>query len=269
MLKEKGIAVKRICSLLKISRSSYYSGTFRPKITPTVNKQQNEFVLGKIKEIKTTHHYWGYRRVRAWLKNRENIVVSEKRTYKIMKENNLLVPKKSYRRNEDNRRSKPKATKPNQYWGIDMTKFTIKGLGWVYLVIVIDWFTKKIVGFDLSLRAKTSVWKTALDMALNNEFKDGVKGKGLNLISDNGSQPTSTSFMNDMHQLEINQIFTTYENPKGNAETERMIRTIKEEVIWPNEFENLQEAKETLEKWILIDYNKLYVHSALNYKSPE
>ncbi len=106
-------------------------------------------------------------------------------------------------------------------------------------------------------------------MALNNEFSDGVRGNGLRLISDNGSQPTSCNFINDMKTLGIDQIFTSYDNPKDNADTERVIRTIKEECIWINDFDNFKEAKETIGKWIEYDYNKLYIHSSLGYLSPE
>lgn len=269
MLKEKGVSLKRICLYLKISRSSFYARESEEKVKSTVYNPQEAIILSQIKEIRGLHPFWGYRRVWAWLKHREKIVISKKRTYRIMKENNLLCPKKAFKRNEAKTRSKPKSTRPNQYWGIDMTKFMVNGLGWVYLVIVLDWFTKKIIGFDLSLRSRTSDWEKALDMALNSQFKDGVRDKGLNLISDNGSQPTSVSFMKNLSHLGINQIFTTYDNPKGNAETERMMRTIKEEVIWTNDFETFQEAKNAVERWIQNDYNKLYIHSALNYKSPE
>ena len=71
----------------------------------------------------------------------------------------------------------------------------------------------------------------------------GVRCRGLKLISDNGSQPTATSFMRDMATLGIEQIFTSYDNPKGNADTERVIRTIKEEVIWLNEFATLRRPR--------------------------
>jgi putative transposase len=186
-----------------------------------------------------------------------------------MKEHSLMVIQPVYKAKRTPLKSKPRADRAKQYWGIDMTKFLISSLGWVYLVIVLDWFTKKIVGWDISLRSKACDWQRALAMALNNEFSEGVRGGGLRLISDNGSQPTSITFMKDMVTLGIEQIFTSYDNPKGNADTERMIRTIKEEVIWLNEFETLEEAKEKLGKWIEIDYNKNYVHSALGYQSPE
>lgn len=166
-------------------------------------------------------------------------------------------------------RSKPRADRPRQYWGIDMTKFMISSLGWVYLIIVLDWYTKKIVGWDLSLRGRSKEWRQALEVALEREFPDGVRGRGLKLISDNGSQPTSVSFMRDMATLGIEQIFTSYDNPKGNADTERIMRTIKEEVIWLNDFSSLEEAKGKIGQGMEVDYNKFYVHSGLGYSSPE
>jgi transposase InsO family protein len=69
--------------------------------------------------------------------------------------------------------------------------------------------------------------------------------------------------MREMALLGIKQIFTSYDNPKGNAETERVMRTIKEELIWLNEFGSLEEARENIRNWIMNDYNKLYVHSSL------
>jgi len=69
--------------------------------------------------------------------------------------------------------------------------------------------------------------------------------------------------------LEIEQIYTSFSNPKGNADTERMMRTIKEELIWLNDFASFEQAKDALAHWIENDYNKLYVHSTLGYMSPE
>jgi len=84
-----------------------------------------------------------------------------------------------------------------------MTKFMIPCIGWAYLVVVLDWYTKKIVGWEVSLRARTVEWKSALDKGLVSEFKEGVRGRGLKLVSDNGSQPTSRAFMKEMAVLGI------------------------------------------------------------------
>jgi putative transposase len=186
-----------------------------------------------------------------------------------MKEHGLTATQTIHKAKRTPERSKPKAERPRQYWGIDMTKFLISSIGWIYLVIVLDWYTKKIVGWNISLRSRAAEWKEALDMAIQREFPGGVRGSGLKLISDNGSQPTATSFMRDMATLGIEQIFTSYDNPKGNAETERVMRTIKEEIIWLNEFASFEEAKEKIGRWIQEDYNKLYMHSQLGYMSPE
>lgn len=224
--------------------------------------------MDKIKQLKGQHPFWGYRRVCAWLKHREQLAVNRKRVYRLMKEQGLLGDVKHFKAKRTPQRSKPRADKPKQFWGIDMTKFLVTGVGWVYLIVVLDWYTKKIVGRQISLRCKTEEWKKAIAMALNNEFPDGVRGKGLKLISDNGSQPTSVSFMKEMSTVHIEQLFTSYDNPKGNADTERIMRTIKEEIIWLNEFTSFEEAKERIYNWVDNDYNKLYVHSSIGYLSP-
>lgn len=66
----------------------------------------------------------------------------------------------------------------------------------------------------------------------------------------------------------INQIFCSYDNSRGNAETERVIRTIKEEILWLNEFTLFEEVGEVISRWIREDYNRFYVHSVLGYRSP-
>ncbi|MDW7998386.1 MAG: integrase core domain-containing protein, partial [Thermodesulfovibrio sp.] len=98
-------------------------------------------------------------------------------------------------------------------------------------LLVLDWYTKKIVGHEVSLRGRKA-------------------------------------FMKDMAVLGIEQIFTFYDNPKGNAETERVMRTIKEELIWVKEFSSFEEAKERIREWVGF-YNRFYLHSSLGYLSPK
>lgn len=270
MLKGSGYTIRDACQSVGISRSGYYY-SLKEKLIQEQKEEdvRDKALLEKIKGLKTDHPFWGYRRVWAWLRYREDIVVNQKRVRRLMKENGLMATQTVHRAKRTFQRSKPRAESPRQYFGIDMTKFLISSIGWVYLVVVLDWYTKKIVGWNLSLRSKTSDWKRALDEAVIREYPYGVRGSGLKLISDNGSQPTSTSFMRDMRVLGIEQIFTSYDNPKGNADTERMMRTIKEEVIWLNEFSSFEEARNKIGKWIEVDYNKFYVHSELGYMSPE
>jgi putative transposase len=263
-MREKGESLKSGCETLRTSRSGQYR---RPaKKTTTA---MNQALVEKLKELRLGHPFWGYRRMTAWLRYREGLLVNRKRIHRLMRENALLVEQVRHKALRTSQRPKPKATRPSQYWGIDMTKFLLGSLGWCYLIVVLDWYTKEIVGWNLSLRAKTSEWKEALDRALCEKFPWGARDQGLNLVSDNGAQPTSVAFMKDTAELGINQIFCSYDNPRGNAETERVIRTIKEEVLWLNDFGSFEEAGTTIGAWIGEDYNRLYVHSALGYRSPE
>ena len=99
-------------------------------------------------------------------------------------------------------------------------------------MIVLDWFRRKVVGWQLSCRCRTKEWCEALEEAVLREFPHGVRGQGLKLVSDNGCHPTSRSFLKVTATLDIEQIFTSFNNPKGNAETERFMRTLKEELLW-------------------------------------
>lgn len=222
-----------------------------------------------IAKLKSDHPFWGYRRIWAHLNYVDRVLVNKKRVYNIMKHNNLLVRSNT---RLIARRSKVETKKPipcvlNQWWGIDMTKTMIPSCGYVYITIVLDWYSKKVVGYHLGLRSRASDWLCALDMALNKELPSGAREYGLNLMCDNGSQPTSSVFMKACSKLWIKQSFTSYNNPKGNADTERFMRTLKEELLWIKEFSSFLELKLEFETWINF-YNNNYLHSSLGYMPP-
>lgn len=233
---------------------------------------RNKELLTHIEELKAEHPFWGYRRIWAYLRYRKNIIVNRKRIYRLMRENNLLVSPESKlkaKRGSYPYRNKPHAAYPNQYWGIDMTKVLVGTCGWAYLVIVLDWYSKKIVGYSFKLHSQADDWIEALNDAISKQFSEGILSddRELFLISDNGSQPTSRRFMQECSILGIKQIFTCYNNPKGNADTERVIRTIKEDLIWLREWETPYELEDKLKEWIDC-YNGDYPHSSLGYKTP-
>jgi len=149
-----------------------------------------------------------------------------------------------------------------------MTKVMIEGFVWVYVVIVLDWHTKKVVGHFAGLQARAWHWLAALNKAVNRQFPEGARGAGLNLMPDNGCQPTSVSFMKACRAMGVYQAFTSYSNPKGNANTERFMRTLKEELVWINEFTSPGIFLEALDRWI-DGYNANYLHSTLGYRSPQ
>ena len=229
-------------------------------------------LLLRIKPIKAGHPLWGYRRVWSYLKYRRGYPVSINRIHRIMKEHNLLVtPQVRFKAKRGPIKSKPRATRPNQFWGIDMTKIRMASWGWLYLTVVLDWYTKEIVGYSLTMQSKTDDWLSALEMAVNKRFpygiRESVKEQKLFLISDNGSQPTAQRFMMSCCLLGLKQIFTTWSNPKGNSDTERVMRTIKEDFVWPYEWSNPFEFQIGLSKWI-NDYNTDYPHQALENLTP-
>jgi putative transposase len=225
-------------------------------------------LLPRIQELKAEHPFWGYRRSWAYLRFGEQQVVNKKRILRLMREHCLLVkPNLTLKAKRTPTRSKPRPTKPNEWWGIDMTKVPVEGFGWIYIVLVLDWYTKTIVGYYAGMQCTGQHWLAALDMAVNRQCPEGAQGTGLSLMSDNGCQPTSVAFMQACNTLGIHQGFTSYNNPKGNADTERVIRTLKEECLWLQEWNCPFALIRALENWIM-QYNEHYLHSALSYKSP-
>lgn len=268
----EGYKKKTICRVLQINRAEYYrkkSGrkNLRKATVQEERKRKREILLKQIQQIKSEHPFWGYRRIRAYLHNKIKIKVSQKIIYQLMKENNLLVNVKHYKAKRTSQKEKIKAEKPKMVWGTDMTKFYIDSVGWLYFVVVIDWYTKKIVGWDLSLRSKAEQWINALNQAVDKELTEGSRLYNLIIVSGNGSQPTSIKYENNCNILGIRHITTAYSNPKGNADTERLFRTFKEEVVWINYFDKLEDARISVENFITF-YNNDYPHSTLGYISP-
>ena len=90
---------------------------------------RNEYVLKRIKDIKGEHPFWGYRRVWAYLRYVDGLIVNKKRVYRLMRENNLTVkPNPRLIAKRLSERPKPRPDRPKQWWGIDMTKCNVQGL---------------------------------------------------------------------------------------------------------------------------------------------
>lgn len=228
--------------------------------------RRNESVVQRIQALKAEHPFGGYRRIWAHLRFVDGLRINKKRVLRLMRQHGLLVKANSrLKATRTPGRSKPRPTAPHQWWGIDMTKVMVEPLGWMYVVIVLDWCTKKIVGHYAGLQAKSTHWLLALEQAVQRQFPAG--GQGLSLMSDNGCQPTSVVFMKTCATLGITQGFTSYNNPKGNADTERLMRTLKEELLWLREWTSALELERALAAWVNW-YNTRYLHSALGYRTP-
>jgi len=179
-------------------------------------------LLERIKELKSLHPFFGYRRIWAVLKFKDGLNLNKKKVYRLMKINDLLIkPNLLLRANRTPWKDKPRPERLNVWWGIDMTKIRLKNLGWVYITIVIDWCSKKLVGYSIDAKSKSEDWLEAFDMALNNQFPNGVKdevekrGYELNLMADNGYQPTSTSFKETCKNWELTLLLQATITPKA------------------------------------------------------
>jgi putative transposase len=230
--------------------------------------QRHDALVQRIGALKAEHPFWGYRRLWADRRFVEPLPVHKQRMWRLMREHHLLVPPNlRLQAQRTPTRSQPKPTRPNEWWGIEMTQVLVEGVGWVSLVIVLDGYTKTMVGDHAGIRCPAQHGLLALDMAVNRQFPAGVQGHGLSLMSDHGCQPTSMAFMQACGTLGIQQAFTSDHNPKGNADTERMMRTLKEECLWLHEWTCPFAFASVLETWIAA-YNEPYLHSTLGDKSP-
>lgn len=226
-------------------------------------------VQAKVKSLcqRDRNRVFGYRRIWALLR-REGLIINKKTVWKVMHQMGLTQPKLRYKAARPKRVEKMRPVGPNRCWQIDMTSFSLSDLTGLYLVMVTDCYTRKIVGWTLDRRCRAGDWIGALRMALESE---GLMSKAacrkLTLRSDNGSQPCSKKFVEYLGNTGIRGQYTGYDAPDDNAYIERVIRTVKEEEIWPNLYDTLSEARTAIEAYVNY-YNQERIHSALGYRTP-
>lgn len=176
--------------------------------------QRNQGLLERMRALKAEPPFWGYRRRWAYLRFVEQQPVNKTRIVRWLRAPHLLVQpnmKLPAKRTPTGRQPRP--TKPNEWWGIAMTKVFVEGLGWGYLVVVLDWYTNMLVGYDAGTPCQAQHGLSALDLAVNRQFPAGARGQGLALRSDNGCQPTSTAFLQACGTLGMQQAFPSDNNP--------------------------------------------------------
>jgi putative transposase len=212
---------------------------------------------------------FGYRRIWALLRREKGLFVNKKTVLRIMREEGLTRPKICYKPKRPKRMPKVCATRPSQAWQIDMTSFHLSDLTPMFLVMVTDCFTREIVGWTLDRRCRASEWISAVRMALEERGLMSKEACGpLTLRSDNGAQPCSKAFVEYLGKTGIQGEYTGYNAPDDNAYVERVIRTVKEEEIWPTVYDTFSEAHLAIERYVQY-YNTERIHSALDYQTPK
>jgi putative transposase len=196
------------------------------------------------------------------------MIINKKTVLRVMRELGLTRPKVCYKPARPKRVEKMRPAGPNRGWQIDMTSFTLSDLTPLCLVMVIDCYSRRIVGWTLDRRSRATEWICAVRMALELEGLTTKEAcKQLVVRSDNGSQPCSKKFVEYLGKMGVRGEYTGYNAPDDNAYIERVIRTVKEEEIWPNVYETLSEARAAIEAYVDY-YNNERIHSALGYRTP-
>lgn len=266
--------IEKMAKILDISKGSYYF--WIKKINQPINEKKDNLVK-RIKEIfKNSYETYGYPRVTKELKNNGEIH-NKKKVARIMRENNLRGGKKasykpqttvvdaSAKFSENLLNQNFKVDSPNKVWVSDITYIHTKE-GFLYLCMIIDLYSRKVIGWSIDNHMETSLLITAFNQAVNNR-KDI---SGLIFHSDRGSQYTSNSFRKILKLKGIIQSMSRKGNCWDNACAESFFSSLKNERIYRLDiFENQSIAKSIIFEYIEIFYNKKRLHSYLDYKSPE
>ena len=266
------------CDVLDISSSGYYAWLKRPL---SKRKQDDERLWKKIKKHwDDSRKTYGRRRITKSLKN-DGEVIGKNRVSKIMKNHGIQgVGKKKFKpqtttSNHDlpvaqrlfkTEVAESQVTRPNQYWGGDITYVGTEE-GWLYLAIVIDLFTRKIVGHSMNDSMPCELVISALDM--------GLKRQGLAVASnltthtDQGSQYAAFDYTQKLRLHGITPSMSRKGNCYDNAFVESFFRTLKVELVNREKFKTRQEAQQKIFEFIEVWYNRQRLHSSLDYMTPE
>lgn len=255
-MRKQPVSIRRIARVIEEAVSSVgrWCGPPKPKHPLAVRHpvRTDKRVRALVRTVceQERHRTYGHRRVRALLLRHHGVRLSRKTVYRVMKDLGLLQRRAHYKPGRPKRVERMSAAAPNRAWQVDMTSFQLSDLTPLYLEVVIDCCTRKIVGRSLDRRCRAREWIAAVRCALEGQGLDTRESRrGLVIRTDNGAQPSSNSA------------------PDDNAYGERVIRTIKEEEIWSNSYDTWTEAHAAIDAYIQY-YNNERIHSSLDYRTP-
>jgi len=261
-----------MCEILDVNRGCYYRW-LREKF-PSKRALENRELSERIKMIFIQHKCrYGSRRIRETLLTM-GYAVSRRRVIKLMKSLQLCCKtKRKFKQTTDSNHQLPIApnllqrdfspAQPNQVYAGDITYIATQE-GWLYLAVVIDLFSRRIIGWAMNQRMEATLVNDAMTMAL-------LKRKpaaGLIWHTDRGSQYASNSHRQLLSANGIRQSMSRKGNCWDNAVAESFFHTLKIELTHHEQFVTREKAKLKIFKYIEIYYNKLRIHSANDYLSP-
>jgi putative transposase len=263
------LSIERMCQLAQVSRAGFY------RSFQEAEPQQEEMELrSTIHQIFLAHRRrYGYRRVSKELR-RGGMVVNRKRVERLMKEDNLLaVQPQAFVATTNsqhecevylNLAKRMKLKGLNQLWVADITYLRLQG-EFVYLAVILDAFSRKVVGWQLDRKMTCDLTKTALERAIAAR----QPSPGLVHHSDRGVQYAAQEYINLLAQHHITPSMSRPANPYDNASCESFMKTLKREEIYANDYRDLEHLRQNLEEFIDRYYNRVRLHSALGYQPPE
>jgi putative transposase len=261
------LAIERMCDLAGVSRRGFYR--FEPDAKPA---ERDMDLRDAIQRIALEMPSYGRPRITAELRRR-GWVVNPKRVHRIMREDNLLCLRhRKFIVTTDSRHGfriypnlagEMKLTDINQLWIADITYIRLEA-EFVYLAVVLDAFSRRVIGWalDRTLEAKLTV--AALEMAVS---RRSVKA-GLVHHSDRGVQYAADDYTGLLDQHGIQISMSRKGNPYDNARTESFMKTLKHEEVYRQEYRDLPDALRSLRRFIEKVYNEKRLHSALGYLPP-
>ena len=257
-LQEEGVkvSISKLCDWFEVPRRSVY---YRPiKASPKVQTRFAE----PIKAMIEAEPSFGYRTVASLLRFNKNTV---QRLFQLF---GWQVKKRPIGFRPRVQALPSVAQAPNQRWATDLCRIWAGRDGWVVLALVIDCYTRELLGWHLSRSGKAKTAESALEQALIARY--GSLGKvemPFLLRSDNGLVFTSRSYTALVRSYGLQQEFITPHCPQQNGMVERVIRTLKEQCAHRHRFESLQHASRVIGDWISF-YNNQRPHQSLAMKTP-
>jgi putative transposase len=252
------MSLSRQAELLGMARSSIY-------YCPQVNEEER-LLMQLIDEIYTEAPFYGSRKIKAALA-RQGYEVGRERVQKLMRRMGIeaIYPKPRGSRRNPEHRIYPyllrgvKIIRPNHVWATDITYIRLVR-GWMYLVAIVDWFSRYVVSWAVSTTLDVAFCLDALERALHT-------GKPEIFNSDQGSQFTSTAFTGLLKEAGIRISMDGRGRVFDNIFTERFWRSVKYENVYINDYQGVLEGKQGLGRYMDF-YNHKRIHQALDYQTP-